>query len=96
MKYTTNSLIILFLVSFTISVSAEYRLGLDYTIVDNPLPVKKDGVVEVTESFWYGCGGCYSFYSEIAQCSPSGFFTPYLCLHQCIDRLDLSYSLCCD
>ena len=61
MKYTTNSLIILFLVSFTISVSAEYRLGLDYTIVDNPLPVKKDGVVEVTESFWYGCGGCYSF-----------------------------------
>ena len=26
-----------------------------------PLPVKKDGIVEVTESFWYGCGGCYSF-----------------------------------
>ena len=25
------------------------------------MPVKKDGVVEVTESFWYGCYGCYSF-----------------------------------
>ena len=60
-KYLKNTFGILFLVIFTISVSAEYRLGLDYRIVDNPLPIKKDGVVEVTESFWYGCGGCYSF-----------------------------------
>tara|TARA_B100001094_G_scaffold93802_1_gene89646 strand:+ start:228 stop:851 length:624 start_codon:yes stop_codon:yes gene_type:complete len=60
-KYIKNTFGILFLAIFTISVSAEYRLGLDYRIVDNPLPIKKDGVVEVTESFWYGCGGCYSF-----------------------------------
>ena len=52
---------ILFLAIFTISICAEYRLGRDYSIVDNPLQVKKDGVVEVIESFWYGCGGCYSF-----------------------------------
>ena len=42
---------------FTISTfaEAEYRLGVDYRIADNPLPVKKDGVVEVMETFWYGC-----------------------------------------
>ena len=37
---------------FTISVQADYKLGKDYRLVDNPLPVKKDGIVEVTESFW--------------------------------------------
>ena len=46
---------------FAVSISAEYKLGRDYKLIDNPLPVKKDGVVEVTESFWYGCYGCYSF-----------------------------------
>ena len=50
-----------FIAFFTISVSAEYKLGRDYKLIDNPLPVKKDGVVEVTESFWYGCYACYSF-----------------------------------
>lgn len=48
---------------FTISTFAEanYRLGVDYRIADNPLPVKKDGVVEVMETFWYGCNACYQF-----------------------------------
>ena len=46
---------------FAISISAEYKLGRDYELIDNPLPVKKDGVVEVIESFWYGCYACYSF-----------------------------------
>ena len=46
----------LFLIAFfAVSVSAEYKLGKDYRLIDNPLPVKKDGIVEVTESFWYGC-----------------------------------------
>ena len=44
---------------FTITLSAEYKLGVDYKLVDNPLPIKRDGIVEVTESFWYGCYGCY-------------------------------------
>ena len=55
------NLITLMLAVFTISVNAQFKVGLDYRIVANPLPVKKDGVVEVVESFWYGCGGCYSF-----------------------------------
>ena len=50
-----------FLLLFTISLCAEYKLGVDYRIVENPLPVKKDGVVEVTETFWYGCNACYQF-----------------------------------
>ena len=28
------------------------------------MPIKKDGIVEVTESFWYGCYACYSFEPE--------------------------------
>ena len=37
---------------FTISVQDDYKLGKDYRLVDNPLTVKKDGIVEVTESVW--------------------------------------------
>jgi thiol:disulfide interchange protein DsbA len=56
----------LFLIAFfAVSVSAEYKLGRDYRLIDNPLPVKKDGIVEVTESFWYGCAHCYSFEPSI-------------------------------
>ena len=60
MKYLVTFLTFIL---FTLSVSGEdieFRLGVDYRIVDNPLPVKKDGVVEVTETFWYGCGACYN------------------------------------
>ena len=56
----TNLLTILLLL-FVVSLSAEYKLGVDYRIVENPLPVKKDGVVEVSETFWYGCNACYQF-----------------------------------
>ena len=51
----------LLLLLITVSLSAEYKLGVDYRIVENPLPVKKDGVVEVSETFWYGCNACYQF-----------------------------------
>ena len=62
MNHLLKNLSKLFLICFlSISVSAEYKLGRDYRLVDNPLPVKRDGVVEVTESFWYGCAHCYSF-----------------------------------
>ena len=62
MNNSLKNLSKLFLICFlSISVSAEYKLGRDYTLVDSPLPVKRDGVVEVTESFWYGCAHCYSF-----------------------------------
>ena len=39
------NLITLLLAVFTISVNAQFKVGLDYRIVANPLPVKKDGVV---------------------------------------------------
>ena len=62
MNNSLKNLSKLFLICFlSISVSAEYKLGRDYRLVDSPLPVKRDGVVEVTESFWYGCAHCYSF-----------------------------------
>jgi len=50
-----------FIAFFFFFFSTKYQLGIDYKLIDNPLPVKKDGVVEVTESFWYGCYACYSF-----------------------------------
>jgi len=56
-----NTLISLFIIFFSLSTNAEYRLGVDYRIVDNPLPVKRDGIVEVSETFWYGCNACYQF-----------------------------------
>ena len=52
-KKRSNFIKLLFLTLFTVSISADYKLGVDYRIVDNPLPVKKDGIVEVTETFWY-------------------------------------------
>tara|TARA_B100000989_G_scaffold215980_1_gene164416 strand:- start:315 stop:938 length:624 start_codon:yes stop_codon:yes gene_type:complete len=62
MKHSLKrTLVILLLTTISINTYADYRLGVDYKIVDNPLPVKKDGTVEVIESFWYGCGACYSF-----------------------------------
>ena len=66
MKPNLNKFSKLFLIAFfAVSVSAEYKLGRDYRLIDNPLPVKKDGIVEVTESFWYGCAHCYSFEPSI-------------------------------
>ena len=66
MKPNLNKFSKLLLIAFfAVSVSAEYKLGRDYRLIDNPLPVKKDGIVEVTESFWYGCAHCYSFEPSI-------------------------------
>ena len=56
-----NTLISLFIIFFSLSTTAEYRLGVDYRLADNPLPVKRDGIVEVSETFWYGCNACYQF-----------------------------------
>jgi len=56
-----NTLISLFIIFFSLSTTAEYRLGVDYRLVDNPLPLKRDGIVEVSETFWYGCNACYQF-----------------------------------
>ena len=44
------------LLIISVSVASEYRLGRDYGSLSRPLPVKEDGVVDVDEVFWYGCG----------------------------------------
>ena len=65
-----NTLISLFIIFFSLSTTAEYRLGVDYRLVDNPLPVKRDGIVEVSETFWYGCNACYQFDPVINSWAP--------------------------
>ncbi len=67
-KYYKFYAIIIFgyiLIAFTANVQAEYKLGVDFKLVDDPLPVRQDGMVEVTEVFWYGCNHCYAFESTI-------------------------------
>ena len=53
------------LIAFSANAQAEYELGKDYQLIDNPLPVRPDGMVEVSEIFWYGFNHCYSFESTI-------------------------------
>ena len=59
-----------FLILFTsLALHAAPRLGTDFGMLDNPMPVKKDGKVEVVEAFWYGCGHCYAFEPTIERWS---------------------------
>jgi len=53
----------------TLEANAEFRLGKDYGTISRPLPVKQDGVVEVLEIFWYGCGHCYNLEPVISNWS---------------------------
>ena len=77
-----------FIAFLTVSLCAEYKLGRDYVLVDNPLPVKKDGIVEVTESFWYGCAHCYSFepainsWIETLKLDPSTHSAVFVTIHK--------------
>ena len=52
------------LFTFSIISFSEPRLGKDFFLLNDPLPVKQDGIVEVTEVFWYGCGHCYAMESK--------------------------------
>ena len=55
-----NIYLALFLLFTATSGAADYKIGKDYGSLSRPLPIKKDGVVDVVEVFWYGCGHCYS------------------------------------
>jgi thiol:disulfide interchange protein DsbA len=57
----------LFLLIISVSVASEYRLGRDYGSLSRPLPVKQDGVVDVVEVFWYGCGHCYNLAPAVSR-----------------------------
>ncbi|MDB9813203.1 thiol:disulfide interchange protein DsbA/DsbL [Gammaproteobacteria bacterium] len=63
-------LLLAFILLFSsLGANAEFRLGKDYLTISNPLPVKQDGVVEVLEIFWYGCGHCNNLEPVIANWS---------------------------
>ena len=53
LKLFNLTLLAISIFSFSGVANAEYKMGKDYTRIDNPLPVKQDGVVEVMEVFWY-------------------------------------------
>mgnify|MGYP001395693739 FL=1 len=57
----------LFLLIISVSAASEYRLGRDYGSLSRPLPVKQDGVVDVVEVFWYGCGHCYNLAPVVSR-----------------------------
>lgn len=40
---------------------SKFVAGEHYAVLDNPLKLADEGVVEVMEVFWYGCSHCYSF-----------------------------------
>ena len=61
-------LLSLLLVTSGLAYSFEPVLGRDYSLLENPLPTKQDGKVEVIEIFWYGCGHCYAMESKIKAC----------------------------
>ena len=62
-------LLSLLLVTSGLAYSFEPVLGRDYSLLENPLPTKQDGKVEVLEIFWYGCGHCYAMESKIKACN---------------------------
>jgi len=55
------------LIAFTANVHANYQLGRDYGSLSRPLPVKQDGVVDVIEIFWYGCGHCFNLAPVVSK-----------------------------
>ena len=59
-KLIKLSLFFVLITSFSANTFAEYKLGRDYSKISKPLTVKQDGIVDVMEVFWYGCGACYS------------------------------------
>lgn len=49
---------------FSRTASAQRRTpdaGIDYRVLEKPLPTESIGKIEVVEFFWYGCPHCYAF-----------------------------------
>ena len=55
------------LIAFSSNVQANYKLGKDFASLSRPLPVKEDGVVDVIEVFWYGCGHCFNLAPVVSK-----------------------------
>ena len=57
------------LIAFSSNIQANYKLGKDFGSLSRPLPVKEDGVVDVIEVFWYGCGHCFNLAPVVSRWS---------------------------
>jgi thiol:disulfide interchange protein DsbA len=61
------TLTLLLISTLSLAQPERYLPGRDYTVIANPAPDRTPDVVEVTEFFWYGCPGCYSFEPLLAD-----------------------------
>tara|TARA_Y100001970_G_scaffold207475_1_gene252785 strand:- start:18610 stop:19248 length:639 start_codon:yes stop_codon:yes gene_type:complete len=66
-KYSLICILGCALIAFTVNIQANYQLGRDYGSLSRPLPVKQDGVVDVIEIFWYGCGHCFNLAPVVSK-----------------------------
>jgi thiol:disulfide interchange protein DsbA len=68
-KYLFMSILGCVLIILSGNIQANYKLGKDFGSLARPLPVKQDGVVEVIEVFWYGCGHCFNLAPAVSKWS---------------------------
>ena len=68
-KYLFMSILGCALIILSGNIQANYQLGKDFGSLARPLPVKQDGVVEVIEVFWYGCGHCFNLAPAVSSWS---------------------------
>ena len=68
-KYLFMSILGCALIILSGNIQANYKLGKDFGSLARPLPVKQDGVVEVIEVFWYGCGHCFNLAPAVSKWS---------------------------
>ena len=68
-KYLFMSILGCALIISSGNIQANYKLGKDFGSLARPLPVKQDGVVEVIEVFWYGCGHCFNLAPAVSKWS---------------------------
>lgn len=47
------------LFNFSSAWAAEFQAGVDYVVLDEPVPTSNPDKVVVTEMFWYGCPHCF-------------------------------------
>ena len=55
------NLLLIMLIIPVISQAADYKEGVDYSVLAKPIATQTGDKVEVLEFFWYGCPHCYTF-----------------------------------
>jgi len=49
----------------SVAYAADYKAGVHYDVLDEPVAVLADGKVHVEEAFWYGCPHCFHLEDRI-------------------------------